>query len=355
MKPAIFAFGKALPSYSLSQMEFSAFLNDFLHFDDETAWLLEKIYKNSAIERRYSVLPDILQTQRKGRDFIGMSERNEIYRKEAPLLALKAAQNALKGWKQSHEKITHIISVSCTGAITPGIECLVAKSLKINPFASLLGINFMGCHGAFKALKVATKIALENPKNRILVICTELCTLHYKPYGDLESIVIQSLFADGSAAVIIGQNTESEEKALFEFEGELSYAIDETLEEMSWNASTEGFQMTLSPKVPQLIEEHIKPFVHHFLASHPLTAYEWAIHPGGKSILESVEKGLNLSKSQTESSWNILRDYGNLSSATFLYVLNDIAQRKLAKEKIVGLGFGPGLSVEGLLLKNCQS
>jgi len=357
VQPSILSIGKSLPTYALSQLEIAERLNDLLQLPDEEAWLLEKIYKNSEINKRYSVLPDIMHPKSRfsmpsqGIRFVGMSERNADYKKEAPKLAEKSAKEALTHWGRNPKEITHIISVSCTGVMTPGIEFFLSRQFNLAPDVSLLGINFMGCFGAFKALKVASKIAKADPKNRILLVSTELCTLHFKPRGDIESIVIQSLFADGSAAVIVGCAPLKDENPIFELVDESSYAIQDTMEDMTWDASDEGFDMTLSKRVPLLISEHIGTFVKKLVgSSNALHEYEWAIHPGGKTIIEAIEKTLSLDRSLTASSWNVLRNFGNLSSASFLYVLEDIYKRHDSKDKIVGLGFGPGLSVEGLLL-----
>lgn len=320
-----------------------------MEFNDEEAWLLKKIYKNSAVQKRYSVLPDILHLKNA---FIGMSERNDIYKKEAPVLAEKAAREAIKNWKGNLSQITHVISVSCTGIMTPGIEFIVARSLGLEPHVSLLGINFMGCFGAIKALKVASKIAKENPKHRILLVSTELCSLHFKTLTDIETTVIQSLFADGSAAVIIGKEPQENETPLFEYIDEHCSYIKDSTRDMTWDASTEGFDMTLSPRVPKLIGENIESFIKTLLGqAYDVQEYTWAIHPGGKAIVEAVEEKLKLDRSLTASSWNVLQSYGNISSATFLYVLDDICQNHSKNEKTVGIGFGPGLCIEALLLK----
>jgi predicted naringenin-chalcone synthase len=359
MNPSILALGKSVPSYSLSQTEIADRLSDLLDLQEEESWLLRKIYANSAISKRYSVLPDIIHPKNpyfSGKTgIIGMSKRNGIYKKEAPLLAERAAREALRHWPGMLNEITHVISVSCTGAMTPGIEFFLMERLGLEPYASLLGINFLGCYGAFKALKVAKKIAQENSKNRILLVSTELCTLHFKCCKDIESMVIQSLFADGSAAVIIGKEPRKNEISLFELVDDQSFVIKDSFKEMTWDASDEGFDMTLSARVPKLIGEYIESFVKRLIgASADLQEYEWAIHPGGKAIIEAVELALKLDRSQAASSWTVLKHFGNLSSATFLYVLEDIYQRQNAKEKILGLGFGPGLSVEGIVLQKTR-
>lgn len=354
MQPAILSIGKSLPIYSLSQIEIAEQISDLMNLDDKSAKMVKKIYKNSSIERRYSVLSEIIQpkgisSSRIG--FLGMSERNSIYKKEAPLLAEKAAKHALDEWQRPVSEITHVISVSCTGIMTPGVEFILADRFGLDPHTSLLGINFMGCHGAFKALKMAANIALANSKNRILVVCTELCSLHFKASQEIEKVVIESLFADGSAAVIIGSEPKENEKSIFWIEGGRSYAIRGTMNEMAWEASNLGFDMILSRKVPSFIGAHIESFAKGLLGtSMEFHECEWAIHPGGKSIIKTVENALSLDRASTQSAWNVLNSVGNISSATFLFVLYDIYQRKISNKRIACLGFGPGLSVEGLLL-----
>lgn len=359
--PSILGIGKAIPPYFLSQQKLAETVSNLMQLGDEESWVLERIYKNSAIHKRYSVIPDIMDPRDRFRmnspelRTVGMSERNGVYKKEAPQLAERAARTAIKNWKGSIEEITHILSVSCTGAMSPGIEYILSRCLGVNSEASLLGINFMGCFGSFKALKVATKIAKDNPKNRILLVSTELCTLHFKPRGDIESTVIQSLFADGSAAVIIGCEPRKQETAVCHIQEEHSYFINDSMQDMTWDASDEGFDMKLSQRVPVLINEHIPSFVQKLIGSEAeLNQHEWAIHPGGKSIVEAIEKSLSLDRARSISSWNVLNNYGNLSSATILYVLEDILNRPDSKKNIISLGFGPGLSIEGLKLqKQC--
>ncbi len=194
----ILSLGKALPRYSFSQEEIAQKIVVKLFLDDKKAFFLEKLYKNSKVGRRYSVLPDLLVSD------VGMSQRNALYKKEAPSLALKSAQEALEKWGQPVSGITHVISVTCTGAITPGIEFKLIQDLKLKASTARLGINFMGCFGAFKGLSIAHKIASTSSKNRILVVCTELCSLHFSHNNTPEAHVIHSLFADGAACAIVG-------------------------------------------------------------------------------------------------------------------------------------------------------
>jgi predicted naringenin-chalcone synthase len=189
-----------------------------------------------------------------------MGKRNDYYKQEAPKLAHQAATEALKRWGRAHEEITHIIYVSCTGAVAPGVELLLAQQLGLQPNVRRLGINFMGCFGAFAGLATARAFAASEPEARILVICTELCSLHYQPSERMDQLVANSLFADGAAAVVVGNSLRQNEKPLFEMQTACSFAVPNSLDKMSWEASDTGFVMGLSPDVPRYLRAHIKKY-----------------------------------------------------------------------------------------------
>ena len=236
--------------------------------------------------------------------------------------------------------------------VAPGIEFDLMQQLNLKPSTQRLGINFMGCFGAFKGLSVAQAFAKENPKHRILLVCTELCSLHLQAEQTLDNILANSLFSDGAAAVIVGAGSKSYETPLWEIHNNGSIALDNTIDKMRWEVGNHGFNMKLSHTVPVLLGRHITPFVQSLVNSD--FSYEncdWAIHPGGKSIIQAIEKALKLQEGLTKASWDTLANYGNMSSATFLFVLHRILEQKSSKKWTLGLGFGPGLSVEGILLK----
>lgn len=364
MPPAILALGTAVPPYIYSQEEIADQFIHILDMDQEKQLAVKRIYQHSAIEKRHSILADF-QKQREEWDFWGtdyprtvpgMSERNLLYKQEAPRLAKQAALQALERWGGDLSQITHVISVSCTGAIAPGIEFYLMQEFGLSPTVNRLSINFMGCFGAFKGLSVARAFAQENPDHRILVVCTELCSLHLQASQDSETLVGNSLFADGSAAVIVGNYPKSTEKPLWNIIKSHSMGIEDSLERMSWEAGDSGFFMRLSPAVPVLIRRHIKAFVQGLLPSRlEFDQCDWAIHPGGKSIIQAVERALELESTQTLSSWNTLANYGNMSSATFLFVLDHLSRQAQLRPWSVGIAFGPGLSFEGLLLQTEES
>ena len=233
--------------------------------------------------------------------------------------------------------------------IAPGIEFLLVERLGLSPYVERLGINFMGCFGAFKGLAIAKVLAQENPRHRILVVCTELCSLHFQADAKADTMVANSIFSDGAAAMIVG--VPSHEEPLYEIHDQGSAALPDTLELMSWEGKDHGYEMRLGAAVPAHLEKNIASFAKR-LTGHerPFESCGWAVHPGGKAILEAVEKGCGLRREQLTASWKILKEYGNMSSATFPFVLEEILQSP-SKEWVVGLGFGPGLSFEGMLLK----
>jgi len=359
MNVSILSLATAVPPYGLTQEQISDKLVDILSLEPEKAKLLKQIHQNSMIKTRYSVLQDFTKDRKEwnfwGAEFPkkipGMASRNDVYKKEAPILALEACIQALEAWGGNLQDITHIISVSCTGMIAPGIEFDLMQRLELNPATQRLGINFMGCFGAFKGLSVAQAYAKENPQNRILLICTELCSLHFQIEPTPDNILANSLFSDGAAAAVIGAAPQPTETPLWTIRNSRSLGLEKTSDKMSWEAGDHGFVMQLSHTVPVLLGRQIGAFVDsltgpHFSADHA----DWAIHPGGKSIIQAIERALHLKEGATQASWDTLANYGNMSSATFLFVLKRLFELRTANPWAVGIGFGPGLSVEGILL-----
>lgn len=360
MNAAILALGTAVPSYVFSQEEIANKTISVMALDEEKKQLLNRIYQNSAIEKRHSVVEDFKKSREEwefwGTDYPqtvpGMTKRNLRYKQEAPKLSEEAARQALERWGGEASRITHVISVSCTGIIAPGIEYYLMQNLGLHPTVNRLGINFMGCFGAFKGLSVARAFTQEDPNARILLVCTELCSLHLQADHDGETILANSLFSDGSGAVIIGANPQAGEKPLWDMIRTRSEGFKNSIEKMSWEASDRGFLIRLSHTVPVLIGRNIKGFIDDLLTTDVTSEQcDWAIHPGGKSILQVIEKTLQLKPDQTQCSWDILSRYGNMSSATFLFVLNELSHQVNQRSWSAGVGFGPGLSAEGILLR----
>ncbi len=355
MSSHILSIGTALPNFSYTQEEIASSLIHNLGWKNKQASFLKKIFSKAKIQRRYSVLPDF-KLSNKGLLFDNSlpstAERNAIYKKEAPKLAHKAAFTAIDRWGGKAEDITHVISVSCTGMTAPGIECSLVQSLKLNPSVNRLGINFMGCFGAFKGLSIADSLAKNNPKHRILLVCTELCSLHFQTGFILDNIIGNALFADGAAAVIVGCHPYENEKPLWAMKNHTSFLLENSSNEMTWEIGDTGFLMKLSKEIPQALSENIRSFVHTLSPElQQNSACNWAVHPGGKAILEKITDALDLPKESIQPSWDTLSSHGNMSSATFLFVLERTLEHAELHPLCCGLGFGPGLSIEGVLLQ----
>lgn len=324
--------------------------------NEQTKWL-EKVYKHSSVSRRYSVLPDFSQEVEKwtfwNKAIPTTKQRNEIYIQEAPKLAHEAASKAIDEWGQDPKTISHIIFVSCTGVVAPGVQAILQETLGLNADVNQFGLNMMGCFGAFKGLDMAAAFAKLDPTHRVLVVCTELCSLHFQQEASYELQIGNALFADGGAACIVGMSPTEHEKSLWRILKSKSLILPNTKDKMTWKVCDTGFVLGLKAEVPLLIQQHAASFVD-MLLPEGVTAADclWPIHPGGKNILQAVEAALNLDKSQTQCSWDVLEQYGNVSSPTFLFVLDRLRKQTVSHKWSVGLGFGPGLSFEGVLLEN---
>jgi predicted naringenin-chalcone synthase len=366
MYASILALATEVPNHFISQDSYTNAASRLLNLSDLQSARLKKITSGSQIQKRHTAVSDFsingsdeLFQPIDGNLFPKTGRRNNLYKESAPTLAKAACEKALNQWGGHRSDITHVISVSCTGMVAPGIEFLLIESLGLKSSVERLGINFMGCFGAFKGLAIAKALALENPIHRILLVCTELCSLHFQADLKIDTMIANSIFADGAAAVVIGCNPERNEQSLFEIHRQGSDSIQDTLELMTWEAGDYGYEMRLAASIPAHLEHHIAKFATRILgANFSFADCTWAVHPGGKSILEAISRACQLTSKQLSASWNVLRDYGNMSSPTFLFVLNEILRSNredghetLNKEWIIGLGFGPGLAVEGILLK----
>jgi len=367
--PAILGIGTANPQYAVSQDTFVKFIMEGLHIPPtcDIARNLQQLGTRTAIDTRYFVSNDANKNRQDWidlpKDFPetvpGMSYRNELYMKNAPKLAVEACRKAVDDWGGNNDDITHVIAVSCTGVMAPGIEFHIMNELKLKRTVQRLGINLMGCFGAFRGIATAKALAKENPKNRIIVVCVEICSIHFQAEMTLETFIGNALFADGAAAIVVGDKPSRREHTLWELAESASLIVENTTEDMTWQASDKGFVMKLSQKIPESIKKAVPDFVTYLIDGRCETEdCGWAIHPGGSAIIKGIEDVLKLQKWQTECSWDILRDYGNMSSVTFLFILNYLKQKgaKPSEQKecpwTVGLGFGPGLALEGVLLKS---
>lgn len=310
--------------------------------DPREARLFARMAERSGIENRWSVLGEEAGLE-PGRFYTNdatptTAERMAVYAREAPKLALEAIHRL-----PELGQITHLVVASCTGFTAPGLDQVIARKLGLQGDIERLMIGFMGCYAGVTALRTAGQLARANEGSRVLVVAVELCSLHLQPGAGLESTLAMAQFSDGAAAAIV--STEGQGLVIGE---SLSATLEDSGELITWTIGNTGFLMGLSGEVPSRLS--------HALADPALSARirdgtdagssgAWAVHPGGKSILDAVERALALPKSALDDSREVLRTCGNMSSATILFVLKRIAEQKPPSG--VALAFGPGLAMEG--------
>ena len=336
----------AVPSHKYLAEEISLFLANTAV--NPTAQRKARIVSSkSGIESRYSVLEDFRNNSDKTlfkTPVPSIESRLEQYNFHSLPLALDAI-NQLDGFRASD--ITHILTVSCTGMSAPGLELWLSRALKLNSTCAKHAINFIGCHGAFHAMKIAHSIIKADSNSNVLIVSVELCSLHFQPSDDDDSILANVLFGDGAAAMLLSakNNTDKPTIELIDFEQQF---IPSDNSMMAWNIDSKGFLLRLSSYVPQAIKEGVLSL---YQTSKPSDKDLWAIHPGGKNILDSVESALDLSEAQMNPSRHVLKHYGNMSSATIVFVLKEILGQAKETSILHSLGFGPGLTIEKLKAK----
>lgn len=279
------------------------------------------------------------------------------YRQEAPALALRAVRAALEQAQVPPERITHLITVSCTGFHAPGVDLALMAALPLRPTVARTHVGFMGCHAALNGLRVAAGFTGADPNACVLLCAVELCSLHLQYGWEADRIVANALFADGAAALVASREEAAETKestpGLRHWIASGSLLVPNSEAAMSWAVEDHGFVMGLSPQVPDLIGAHLRPWLAGWLADHQLTLDAigcWAVHPGGPRILSAVTETLGLDPALVEPSRSVLRDCGNMSSPTLLFILERL-RRRGAPGPCLAMAFGPGLCIEVALLE----
>jgi predicted naringenin-chalcone synthase len=360
------AIGTAVPPHRLSQPAIAGFMAQALELDEAGTRKLRALYRVSGIEHRHSVLADY------GREngsfdffpntpglepFPRIAPRLAAYRQAALPLALAAVRDTL-GQAPGVEaaSLTHLITVSCTGMYAPGLDIELVQALGLDASVRRTCVNFMGCYAAVNALRLADSMVRADPAARVLVVSVELCTLHFQKSHEPDHLVSNALFGDGAAAcLVLGEPLPQQPSlAMRAFHCGLEPA---GLQDMAWHIGDFGFEMTLSGYVPALIEGGMGALVArllHELPVQPQDIRHYALHPGGRKILEAIEQALGLSAHDNRHAYQVLRDYGNMSSATVLFVLRELLARITpadAGAPVLSCAFGPGLTLEAMLLE----
>lgn len=348
----VLGMNTAVPEFAIGRQDFERFVADQSKADTQLLRKLRWLAEKSGIETRYAALPDYQSPEnallyyRKGTPFqAGIGERMALYAD----LALRMSVNAAKALVDRFGVPTHLIYTSCTGLSAPGIEMSLLRALKLPANVFRHSVNFMGCYAALHALRTAHYICAAEPHARVLVVCTELCSLHYQDALHDDALLANLLFGDGSAAVYMTAEA-GLHRPMLELKDFYSELLPGGESDMSWALGEASFAMRLSSYVPQLLSAHIGTALQSAGAKWqqaPDQGWNWAIHPGGKTILDQLGRELGLTDEQLSPSRGVLREFGNMSSASVLFVLQKILnQGELAQKPTVLAAFGPGLSVE---------
>lgn len=346
----ITSIGTAVPSFHHQQSDILNFMLQQTDFNDHDRRMLKLMYGMGGISNRYSVLPDFsdkfqakkLFSENKS-EIVSIDHRMQVYKENACDLACASIKNAGIELK----KITHLISVSCTGMSAPGLDIELVKALGLDTTISRTSVNFMGCYAAIHGLKQADAIVKAEPEAKVLVVLVELCTLHFQNENKFDYLTSNLLFGDGAACFLL----ESAGKG-FEVKQFHSQLFLENEDSMGWQISSAGFLMSLKPEVPQIVENNIGLFYKNAILKNQLSESDihyWAIHPGGRKILEATAKALLLEKNSLEDSFSILKNYGNMSSCTLVFILKQMLEKEQAGHTFVA-GFGPGITMESVVL-----
>lgn len=368
MGVGISAIGVANPAFKRKQQETVDLISASIKMSLAEKRLLKSVYKATGIEQRHSVLSDYCKNpgefdffpNEQNSPFPSTAARMKIYKQQALPLAHAAITHCFQQLPDFDPMtITHLITVSCTGMYAPGIDIELTQGLKLNSNVKRTAINFMGCYGAFNGLKVAEALCKADPNATALVVCVELCTIHFQNNFSLDNMISNAIFADGAAAVLV-QSTPQTHKFM-EFNTFYCDLLPQSSQQMAWEIADHGFDIVLSSYIPEMIQSGIADFTQALLDKKGWTSSQidlYAIHPGGIKILEACETALNITKEDNQHAYDVLRKYGNMSSATVLFVLKSIWD-SLTKEddqkNVFSCAFGPGLTLESMLLKvSCE-
>ncbi len=328
----------------------------------------------SGIDTRYTVLDELsLSTDVEAPTFFdrasgellspGTKTRNELYTREAGRMFVEAARQAVDADPDiTAADVTHVITVSCTGFHAPGPDFQIVRGLGLRDGVQRYHLGFMGCYASMPALRAASQFCRADPDAVVLVVSVELCTLHLRSSDDPDLIVASSLFADGAAAGLVTARTFDSDVAGLRLDRFHTSITSEGEKDMAWTIGDQGFEMVLSTAVPHIIGESIHDALRPLYAEPALAAAfeddtigdaveHWAIHPGGRSILDRVQDKLGLTDEQLHPARETLREYGNMSSATVLFVMKRILDEGAQDgERVSAMAFGPGLTAESALM-----
>ena len=371
MTADILGLGTATPHRFVRQTATAGFISERAGGDARHARRLRAALRHSGIEHRHSVLLDgddpadvrsAFYPKPNGQLIAcepGTAARMGRYAREAPALAAKACRNARERAALDAGAITHLVTASCTGFNAPGVDIELMQQLDLNPGVERVHVGFMGCHAAINAMRTAHAIARSDADARVLLCAVELCTLHLQYRNDDDAVLANTLFADGAAAMIVGERGNADAPAInagWRIAATGSHLLADSLDAMTWTVGDHGFTMTLSPRVPDIIHAQLPAAVDAWLESHGTSRARLgsvAVHPGGPRIVEQVAQALDLPEAWCAPSREVLASHGNMSSPTILFILEQL-MRSNAEGPMLMMAFGPGLAAELALLERIQ-
>ncbi|MEI7790455.1 MAG: type III polyketide synthase [Alphaproteobacteria bacterium] len=329
---------------------FLRFGRQMLRHDNRRAALFDRMAERSGISHRYSFLEpgtngaavDAEGFYKLGA-FPDTSARMQKFETCAPGLAVEAVEKLLVG--EDRSRITHVIVTSCTGLSAPGIDLELVERCGLSPSVERTMVGFMGCYAAINALKLARHIVRSEPQARVLAVNLELCTLHLHETADIEEILSFLLFADGCAAALVSADPVGVEMTSFR-----AALVPDTRELIRWHIRQQGFDMVLSGAVPGAIRTALSESRDDILGG-ANDIDLWAIHPGGRSVLDAVEQAFALPPDALAPSRSVLNDFGNMSSGTVMFVLDRIMRQAQGGQRGCAISFGPGLVAETMMFR----
>ncbi len=338
----------AVPPYDVHD-RFVRFAGDMLQDDPRKQALFHRMSEKSGIDHRYSWLsplppgdgkgvfaPDFYREDR----FPGTAERMRFFETHAPELAQIAVERLELGAER--RSISHLLITCCTGFSAPGVDFEIIGRCGLSPSIERTSVGFMGCYAAINALRLARHIVRSDPEARVLVVNLELCSLHLQHSSDLDDILSFMIFSDGCAASLITAQPEG-----IAIESFTTLYAPCTSDLITWRIADTGFLMELSGRVPGAIRSVLREQAGTIAGTESLSAIDhWAVHPGGRSILDAVEQGLSLNQGALAWSREILRRFGNMSSASVMFVLEQIMRVAERGSRGCAMSFGPGVVAE---------
>jgi predicted naringenin-chalcone synthase len=333
---------------------FCTFARSLFKDDRRKAQLFERMADRSGIEHRYSFLTPGKTAGNFAVDgegfyslghFPNTAQRMQQFERHAPALAQAAVERLKLG--SEADRITHLLITCCTGYSAPGLDIEIVERCKLPGSVERTMIGFMGCYAAINALKLSRHIVRSEPSARVLIVNLELCTLHLQETTDLEQVLSFLLFGDGCAASLVTADPVG--TALDSFKAVL---VPGTRDLITWNIRDFGFDMVLSGQVPGAIHDALREHMSDILDGSTANAIDlWAIHPGGRTVLDSVERAFDLDASALAVSRDVLRRYGNMSSATVMFVIEQVMRSGARGQTGCAMSFGPGLIAETMLFR----